>query len=341
MVNGLNQKQFDIAIACGSNQGKFFKEVEKLGVPIYIFETKTTYRPYLTLISRIWKISKFYKSHQFDIIHSWQWSNDWTEALAARLVRVKWLYTKKAMGFNNKHWHIKSYMANFIVTINEEMQAYFPKKKQQALIPLGIDTTYYNSKLFQNSKDNSKFNLITVANLVPVKGIQVLLKTLFELSDKRFNLIIIGDCNNEYGLEMKALSERLVIQDQVQFLGKKLDVRPYLASSDIYIIPTLDEGRKEGMPMALVEAMSMGVPVIGSDITGINYVLKNFKNLLFEAGNSHALMLKIKELMDMDEKSRLELGMKLRAYCELNFTMDAFVSAHEELYKKLHGIDKI
>src|SRR5690606_36818183 len=294
LVNGLDKSKFDVHIACGDNKGEFFKTVETLGVPIHIFETKTAYRPYYNLLFRVHRISKFYKTQQFDIVHSWQWSNDWTEALAARLVGVKWLYTKKAMGFN-KHWKIKSFLAHFIITINDDMKQYFPNKKAQALIPLGINTDYYSLEAVKEHilVYSSKFHIITVANLVPVKGSQVLIEAVHQLDNEKIRLTILGDYENDYGRSMVALSERLGMQEQVRFIGKQLDVRPYIASADLYVIPTLDEGRKEGMPMALVEAMSMGIPVLGSDITGINYVLKDFKELLFPAGDSAALALKI------------------------------------------------
>ncbi|WP_418509504.1 glycosyltransferase family 4 protein [Corallibacter sp.] len=336
LVKGLDKQKFDIAIACGSNKGAFFKEVETLGVPIHVFETKTPYRPYTTLLPRVWKIAKFYKQHEFDIVHSWQWSSDWTEALAAKIAGVKWMYTKKAMGANNKHWKIKSYLANFIVTINDEMRAYFPTKKQQTLIPIGIDTSYYNPTLFKNiKKKEAIFNIITVANLVPVKGVEVLIEAVSLLNDKHVTLTIVGDCDNAYGEELRAFTNTLGIENQVRFLGKKLDVRPYIVASDLYVIPTLNEGRKEGMPMALVEAMSMQIPVLGSDITGINFVLKAFNHLLFKAGDTKALASKINMIKTMDESSRKHLAHDLRTYCETHFTMKSFINKHEFLYKKL------
>ena len=337
LVKGLDPTKFDVEIACESDAGAFFKEVAALGVPIHIFNTKATYKPYYNLLWRIWTIAKFYKKNQYDVIHSWQWSSDWTEALAARMAGIKWLYTKKAMGFQNKHWYIKSYLAHFIITINTDMRAYFPNKKQQALIPLGIDTAYYNADLFTEAVREKApgFQIITVANLVPVKGIEVLLQAIQLLDDSSITLTILGDCDNVYGQRMIALSAQLDVHHQVKFLGKQLDVRPYIAAADLYVIPTLDEGRKEGMPMALVEAMSMGTPVIGSDITGINFVLKDFRNLLFDAGNPDALALKIRELKSMDTESRSKLGQDLRHYCADYFAMDTFINAHEDLYVKL------
>jgi len=337
LVNGLDKTVFDIEIACSSNDGAFFKTIEELGIPIHIFNTKTPYKPYYNILKRINKISKFYRKHNYDIVHSWQWSSDWTEAMAARVVGVKWIYTKKAMGFSNKHWKIKSYLANYIITINDEMRTYFPNKKAQALIPLGIDTEYYNSNSIDNNRNynDGVYKIITVANLVPVKGIEVLIEAVYKLKDKSIELTILGNYSNNYGQEMVALSEKLGMQNQINFLGKKRDVRPYIANSDLYVIPTLNKGRKEGMPMALVEAMSMAIPVLGSDITGVNFVLKEFKHLLFSAGDATALVQKIKYLQLMDKQASLELKNSLRKYCEENFAMDAFIQRHEALYKNI------
>jgi glycosyltransferase involved in cell wall biosynthesis len=336
LVKGLDKGLYEVEIACSSNNGAFFKEIESLGVPIHIVETTTTYRPYLTLLSRIRRIRKFIRENKYDIVHSWHWSSDWTEALATRLAGTKWIYTKKAMSWGNRHWKIRSFLANFIITINDEMRDYFPKKKNQKLIPLGIDTTYYNPKLFPEKLNaNNTFNIITVANLVPVKGIEILLKALKKCNDPTMKLTVLGDNTNDYGLYLTSVCKQLNIDEQVNFLGKKPDVRPYIAASDLYVIPTLNEGRKEGMPMALVEAMSMGVPVLGSDISGINFVLKDFKTLLFEAGNEEVLSKKIKGLKLFPVQERKKLGYSLRTYVKKNFNYRKFITAHELLYAEI------
>ncbi len=333
LVNGLDKSKYDVEIACGDSNGTFFNTIKALGLPIHIFETRTKYRPYYSLLFRVRRVSKFYKKNNYDIIHSWQWSSDWTEALAARLSGKKWMYTKKAMGFN-KHWVIKSYLAHFIITINNEMRQYFPRKKAQKLIPLGLDTDYYSPEHF-NKTSSSEFHVITVANLVPVKGIEILLKAIHQLRNTPIKLTIVGDNANEYGKDMEALCHKLNINQQVEFLGKKMDVRSYIANADLYVIPTLNEGRKEGMPMALVEAMSMGIPILGSDITGINFVLKDFPEMLFPAGQSDVLAAKIKSYQELPESARSKIGQELRHYCIDNYTMGKFIQAHEALYSSL------
>jgi glycosyltransferase involved in cell wall biosynthesis len=340
LVNGLDPERFEVSVVCNHDRGDLFEHVKALGVQMYLIRSTVPLRPYFNLIFRLKDFRSFIKTHQFDIVHSWHWSSDWTEALAARLSGVRWLYTKKAMGFDNVHWKIRSYLANFIVTINNEMQAYFPNKKQQALIPLGIDSDYYNAKAFEakSHSGTNEFHIITVANLVPVKGIEVLINAVHKLNDASVKLTILGDHTGEYGDAMIALKDRLDMHQQVQFLGKQLDVRPKLAASDLYVIPTLDEGRKEGMPMALVEAMCMGIPVLGSNITGINFVLKDFDNLLFQPGEAEELTLKINAIRSMSIEERNKLGSSLRDYCLKHFSLETFIKAHETVYLNLAKI---
>ncbi len=336
LVKGLDRNKFEVEVACSSNRGAFFSEMEGLGIPIHIVETTTKYRPYNSLFFRIKTIKNFLRSNNYDIVHSWHWSSDWTEVIAARWAGAKWIYTKKAMSWGNKHWKIRSYLANFIITINDEMRSYFPSKKNQKLIPLGIDTNYYNPKIFPQKPDQNKvFNIITVANLVPVKGVEVLIKAIKKLNDAAIKLTVLGDNSNEYGRFLASLCRDLNMEQQVEFLGKKSDVRPYIATSDLYVIPTLNEGRKRGMPMALVEAMCMGVPVLGSNISGINFVLKDFKNLLLEAGNEILLSQKILELKILSEPERIKLGNELRMYVLENFNYQKFIEAHQKLYNEL------
>lgn len=338
LIHGLDKNKFDIEIACGHDRGHYYQVIQSLNLPIHVFHTKTAYRPYFSLLYRILKISKFFKSHDYDLIHSWQWSNDWTEAVAAKLAGIPWIYTKKAMGFESKHWRIKSFLANHIITINDDMRAYFSKKRAQSLIPLGIDTAYYSPEHFPDLPESETFQIITVANLAPVKGIEVLLHAIHQLKDPQVRLTILGYNGNDYGQAMQALSQSLGLQHQVNFINKTADVRPYIAASNLYVIPTLDQGRKEGMPMALVEAMSMGIPVLGSNISGIKYVLKDFNNLLFKAGDSHALRELILDIKSLSYDEQRQLGASLRSYCISHFTLERFIGLHEALYNKFKTI---
>ena len=335
LAKGLDKNKFDVEIACSNNKGAFFKEIEKLDLPIHFIETTGKQRPYYNILKRIKPYKKFIKNKKFDVVHSWHWSSDWTEVLGAKLGGAKFIYTKKAMTWGNIHWKIRSYLSDFIITINDEMRAYFPNKKQQQLIPLGLDTDYYSPEYFPAKTNDGVFRIITVANLVAVKGIEVLIDAVLALNNPNINLTVLGDDRSEYAVALKQKVKSLNQGDRIVFLGKHTDVRPFLAQSNLYVIPTLNEGRKEGMPMALVEAMSMGVPVLGSAISGIKYVLKDFPSLLFEASNSKQLAEKIDMLYRKSDVERQKTGNELRDYTVKHFSMDRFIAAHENLYSSL------
>ena len=330
LAKALDKDKFEVLIACTKDNGAFFEEVKKLGLPIFIRPITKPLKPYYSLLFRLKENIQFIKKNNIDIVHSWHWSSDWTEVLAARWGGAKFVYTKKAMTWGNIHWKIKSYLSSFIITINEEMKNYFPNKKAQQLIPLGLDTAYYNSELFQRT-ESTTFKVITVANLVPVKGIEVLIKAIHLLNNANIQLEILGDDRAEYASELKKMVINLGLQKQITFLGKHNDVRPFLAQADLYVIPS----EKEGMPMALVEAMCMGIPVLGSNISGINYVLKDFSHLLFEAKNEEELAKKINTLYKTSKAEREVIGKTLRAYCINNFSYQKFIAEHEKLYLSL------
>ena len=107
LVKRLDRSRFAPEICCVHDRGAFFKEVEALGVPIHLFDVTAPYKPLWRLPFRIWKIRRFFRNHHFDLIHSWHWSSDFTEPLAARLAGIPFIYTKKAMGWGNRAWKCK------------------------------------------------------------------------------------------------------------------------------------------------------------------------------------------------------------------------------------------
>jgi glycosyltransferase involved in cell wall biosynthesis len=334
LTSSLDPSLFEVEIACTHSRGDFFKEVQKLGFPIHIMETTVKYRPYFSLLFRLWPVIRFFRKNKFDIIHSWHWSSDWTEVLAARLAGIKWVYTKKAMNWGNVHWKIKCYLASFIITVNDDMMNFFRYKRNQKLIPFGLNTDHYDSQPHQTHA-NGKVKLITVANLVAIKGIETILSAVSQLGTQSIQLFIVGDDTTPYAAMLKDSCQEYGITQQVTFTGKRLDVRSEMSSSTIYIISTLEPG--EGMPMALVEAMSMGIPVLGSDVAGIRHVLKDFPEYLFKVGDPISLSQKIKEITNQSIDKRKIIGEKLRTYCVKKFSQQRFIDDHMNLYSSLVG----
>lgn len=340
MVKGLNRSVFEPEICCLHNRGQLYNEVEKLGVKIHLFPFETPYHPLLTFPYRVLKIRNFFKKHQFDIIHSWHWSSDFSEPLAAKLAGIKYVYSKKAMGWGNKAWIWRSKLSSKIVVVNNEMGAAFFKSMPNKIvqIPLCVDIERFKPipKSFESPEGittkESDFVIVSVANLVPVKGIELLFEAVGKLNNENIQVIIVGDYDNEYGLQLKSAYK---INSNIHFVGKHLDVRPFLAMSDLFVIPTKDSGRREGLPIAPMEAMASGRIVVGSNVTGIREVLKQFPECLFKPDDFNDLANKIQNIINMSINERNQLAKDMRCYVESNLSVRLFIDEHEILYKKL------
>ena len=339
LVKHLDKEIFEPEICCFHNKGKFFNEVKKLGVPIHIFNFTTLYKPLATFLFRVWKISRFFKKNKFDIIHSWHWSSDFSEPLAAKLAGIPFVYTKKAMGWGNKAWKWRSKLSTKIIAINDDMMSeFFSEMKEKTVqLPLGVDTNIFKSqtksstlkKELQINEDD--FVIVSVVNMVPVKGIEILLNAVRLLKDSKIKVFLIGNDKSEYVADLK----KKYSEKQFVFLEKKLDVKPYLALADVFVIPTKDEGRKEGMPIAPLEAMAMGIPVIGSKISGIKDILKDYPESLFTPSDTEDLKLKIVAIKNVSPQNKIKLKLKIRNTVIEKFSLERFIKERENIYKKL------
>ncbi|MCK5815471.1 MAG: glycosyltransferase family 4 protein [Flavobacteriaceae bacterium] len=339
LVKNIDRTIFEPEICCSRrDQGLFFKEVEKLDVKIHIFPTKTHYRPWITFLFRVLKIRKFFKQNKFDIIHSWNWSSDISEPLAARLAGIPFVYTKKAMGWGgNRYWTWKSKLSTKIIVVNRDMiHQYFTKMMHKVeLFPLAIDTNYYKpssidysiSKETYFKKDD--FVILSIANLVEVKGVEILFEAIQKINNDQIKVLIVGKDTNDYGTQMK---QRYASNKNIIFAGKQLEVRPFLQMADLFVIPTKDEGRREGIPNAPLEAMATECVVIGSNVSGVKDILNEFPAYLFEASNVDELAKKIVRVKNMNDNERNKLAKDMREQVIKEFSIEEFLKKHEKLY---------
>ncbi len=339
----LDPALFEVCIACLHNRGIFFKEVENSGIKIYILKLYSNARPINKLITESYRLSRVFKQIQPQLIHSYNYAADYTEALAAKIARIKWIYTKKNMSWKGpsyRGWVLRSWLADGIICQNKDMlKSFFPGWYKATLLPIGVDANEYKSQI-KNEKIQKSYGilnsdriLITIANLVPVKGIEVLLKAFKKLTLDYTNckLIIVGDDQTEYGEKLKLDVDQLKLNNKVIFTGKIDNVNQLLDLSEIYIQPS----QMEGAPIAIQEAMSNGKVVIGSNIPGIRDQLENFPHQLFKAGDSDDLYEKLVFYISRKIEDNIELGKKHFSFVKKNYDISIEKNKIEKFYKKI------
>ncbi len=342
LVKGLNREKFHPEILVKHSRGKFFKEVEKLGVPIHVFDYETDYKPLWNFPFRVFKVSRYLKNLNIDIIHSWHWSSDFSEPLAARMAGIKFIYTKKAMGWGNKAWVWRSKLSTKVIAINKDMMSEFFEKLPSidaAYLPLGLDTEVYQPQDYHRATAvkhgivYDDFVVISVVNMVPVKGIEILIEAFLKTSIPNKKLLLVGNDRSEYvdQLKLKYCKEH----PEVIFTGKQLEVRNYLSIADVFVIPTKNEGKREGMPMAPVEAMSSALPVIGSRVSGVTDILEGFEDWIFNAGDTYALADKLQEFYKLPKESREKIGVEMREKVIDQYSFQEFIRSREKVYESV------
>ena len=102
---------------------------------------------------------------------------------------------------------------------------------------------------------------VTVARLVPQKGIDVLIRALAQTvgEARDWTLTLVGDGPEREALERQV--QQAGLQEQVQFLGFRSDPQTFLLQAGVFVLPS----RFEGMPNALLEAMAAGLAVVVTD----------------------------------------------------------------------------
>jgi glycosyltransferase involved in cell wall biosynthesis len=141
--------------------------------------------------------------------------------------------------------------------------------------------------------------------------------------------VLIGE--DLTGGSLAALAEREGVAERFRFIGFREDPRPYLSAADVVLQPSLCEG----LPRAILEAMSLGKPVVASSVGGIPEVIEHGVNgCLIPPGDSHALAQMLLEVLS-DPRRGLELGRRAQETVKERFAVDRMVKEFEDLYGQL------
>ena len=282
-----------------------------------------------------------------DLIHSFHYGADYSEALASKIAGIPWVYTKKNMnwgGLSKNGWYIRSLLSKHILVQNNDMiKEFFPNSNKLTLVQRGVNLLEFkksekNEYLLKKYNLKSEFKIILcVANLHPAKGVEVLIESFLIISRTKPNikLFIVGENNNEYAESLMQISRKSKHAHNIIFTGKVFDVKKFYSIADLFILPTLSKGRREGCPVSLLEAIASGVSVLGSEVSGIKDILKDYDDALFEPDNVIELSKKIEEKLYTNKNKNKKLDLKIFKHIEDNFDVKIESFKHGEIYKKI------
>ncbi len=195
-----------------------------------------------------------------------------------------------------------SYFTDTIITINKEDFCNAETKlnaKNVCYVPgVGVDTCFFggtagkrDALLSEISAEKDSIILLSVGELSDRKNHSVSIKALSKIENENVHLVIAGTGENKE--EFLSLSKELGVSDRVHFLGFRTDIAELLKSADIFLFPSI----QEGLPVALMEAMSCSLPVICSEIRGNTDLIDETCGILCPAIDVDAFKLAIEKLI--------------------------------------------
>ena len=244
-----------------------------------IIKNRVAYKQLLHILSE----------QKFDLIHCHSPVGGMLGRLAARKARkngAQVLYTAHGFHFYKgaplKNWlmyyPVEKFCSRFtdvLITINQEDYALAKKKmksKKVEYVPgVGIDLSRFRNAMVDRAEKRREigvpedaFLLVSVGEVNENKNHQVIVKAMAKLNNPQIHYVIAGVGNQTENLIN--LSETLQISNQLHLLGYRQDINEIDSVADVCCFPSL----REGLGLGAIEGMACGLPIITSNVHGIN-----------------------------------------------------------------------
>lgn len=283
------------------------------------------------------QIKRLIDGNGYDLIHCHTPIGGAICRAAARKTRkhgTKVLYTAHGLHFYTgaplKNWllfypveKLCAYWTDVLITINREDYERAKRKlraREVEYIPgVGIDLArFYPGRFSQEEIAQTRALLgvgpdekllLSVGELSRNKSHETVIHALAELNNPKLKYVVCG-CGEQEGF-LKELTKRLGLEKQVLLFGYHPDVLRLYASADLFVFPSL----REGLPVALMEALASGLPVVCSKTRG-NVELTE-PQMWFPRGDAHGCTEKIREYLGSNNAAEIGRNLaRLRGYDE-------------------------
>lgn len=296
------------------------------------------------------KLKKLIDQNRFDLIHCHTPIAAMFTRLAARGARkkgTKVIYTAHGFHFYKgapilnwlAYYPIEKWLARYtdtLITINKEdyerAKSKFRAKRVEYIPGVGIDLEKFSTveidrvlKRSQLGLPEDAFVVLSVGELNKNKNHEVIIRSIAKVNNFRIHYIICGQ--GQLDGHLRNLSKESGIENQVHLLGFRKDIPEICKVSDLFAFPSY----REGLSVALMEAMANGLPVVCSNIRGNSDLIEDGKGgYLVEPADVEGFAKYIKGLIE-DSRLRSEFGDFNHKKIE-NYSIENVLKEIEEIY---------
>jgi glycosyltransferase involved in cell wall biosynthesis len=340
IVIGLDKNKYKIQVWCLTKGGKIADNLISKKIAVKILDLHNYHNPFQVI-----KLAILLKKEKFDIIHSHGYFANAFGRLAAILamipVKLAHVHTTQNK-FKRRNILMELLLSIFtkkIICVSNTVKQFVENnegiaKKKTCLIYNGCNVK--NSDIYHQNFSRSNFGflrsdfvIITVASLVQHKGHRVLIDAVDTLARKYQNLrlLIVGD--GPLRASLNTYVRDLHLSATIHFTGEQENVFPLLKLADAFV---LSSTIREGLGIAMIEAMTVKLPLIGSHLGGIPEVINHGVNgFLVSPGNPAELAESIEKLI-LNREMAINFGKNGKELFKNKFTIKKMTDNIEQLY---------
>ena len=313
-IKELEQKGFYVECAC-SITGDFYKNLVEIH-GIKMNEIPFVRSPYsLKNLDALKKLCKLIKEKKFDTIFCHEPVGGVMGRVAGRKYRCKVIYMAHGFHFYKgapvKNWLLYypvekfcAHLTDVLITINKEDHDLAQKKMKAKCVKyvpgVGIDLQKYSQSTIAKAAKRREFGipedavvLLSVGELNSNKNHETIIRAI---ADMDVYYMIAGD--GDLRQHLQNVIDTLGACDRVKLLGYRCDVKDLYRAADIFVFPSF----REGLSVALMEAMASGLPCIASKIRGnVDLIENNKGGFLCDPQNDTEFAVKLNTLASNTE----------------------------------------
>ncbi len=317
--------------------------------PAYDFPMRRTYD--WNALRTASKLSRLIRREHVDIVHTFFETSDLWGGAIAKLSGCPFLVSsRRDMGIQREGKHDIGYrflrrFTDLVLPVSGQVREFCIER--DGLDPRKVVTLYNGVDVRRLDQEEGSETLraslglqdashliSTVANLRPVKGIDVMIRAMAAVRRKfpRACFVIAGlPHDHDYAQELNDLCQELGVTGNVRFAGNQEKIGRFLKMTQVFCLPS----RSEGFSNALIEAMACNLPCVATRVGGNGEALEEgVSGYLVESEDAEAMAGRILDLLENPERAR-QMGAAARRAVEERFTIEAMESKLIQLYEAL------
>jgi glycosyltransferase involved in cell wall biosynthesis len=347
LLPGLRKANVDVRMlilnADNNPPSDFMTLLEDAGVPVEVFPVTQASPLSLTSLRNILRLRAYLRAGQYDIVHAHLYNGELYGIPAARLAGISRVVSTRHSvdAFRHRwYWRWLARLNARVISNSKAVDAYsrtveHVPAERNVLIFYGMpppDTRAPRMALRQELGLDEDTPLVgTVARLTEAKGYPYALEAFAQLRERipDAHYVIAGD--GELGATLEAQAQQLGLTDVVHFLGWRSDTERVYAALDVFLLASL----WEGLPMALLEVMGRGLPIVSTTAGPMpEVVVEGETGYLVHPANANALVEPLAILLTNRSLAR-QMGEAGRKRLEQVFSVETMIAQTAALYHEL------